>query len=108
VIVKYEAGARERLTAILPRIRSPETKLYILAGLLALDPETPKLHPQSDFPKELLTKQVHIMDGCLYGELDFQSLLLMLYEGGAKSYLFEELPLIYETTDVMRLKDLDK
>lgn len=108
VIVKHEAGARERLTEILPRIKGPETKLYILAGLLALDPETPKRHPQSDFPKELLKKAAHTMGGCIYAKSTFEAELLTLYSEGASSYLFENLPSIYQTTDVRRFEDLVK
>lgn len=102
MIVKYDSEALKRLTVSLSYIEQPEQKLYALTAMFALDPKTAERWPISSFPASLRDGSVHTMDGCIYSGASFEDALTEVYHSGASGYLFEELPTIYQTTDVAR------
>ena len=105
VIVRYDREASVRLRESLPRQHRPETKLYMLTGLLALDPENAKRYPITSFSEQLRSSNTHTMHGCNYSAAGtFEADLEELYTRGPQRYLYKELPSIYETIDVARLE----
>lgn len=108
VIVKHDQEALKRLTESLSSVKVPEQKLYILAAMFAIDSKTSERWPLSSFPASLREAIVHTMDGCIYGEASFEDILTEIYHSGSPRYLFNELPSIYQTTDVTRYEQKSK
>lgn len=108
VIVKHDPEALKRLTESLSYIERPEPKLYALAAMFSVDPKTAERWPLSSFPAAYRERVVHTMDGCIYSEATFESALEEIYHSGTRRYLFEDLPSIYQTTDVARHEDRTK
>lgn len=105
VIVKHDPEALKRLTESLSHIERPEQKLYALTAMFAVDPKTAERWPLSSFPASLREGWVHTMDGCHYSGASFEDALTGVYHSGAHQYLFDELPSIYQTTDVARYEE---
>lgn len=102
VIVKHDPEALKRLAESLSHIKQPEQKLYALTAMFAVDPKTAERWPISSFPASQREGLVHTMDGCIYSGASFEDALIEVYHSGARRYLFDELPSIYQTTDVAR------
>ena len=102
VIVKHDPEALKRLTESLGYIEQPEQKLYVLTAMFAVDPKTSERWPISSFPAALRERLVHTMDGCIYSGASFEDALAEVYHSGARRYIFDDLPTIYQTTDVTR------
>lgn len=105
VIVKHDPEALPRLTRSLSFMEVPEQKLYALAAMFSVDPKTAERWPLSSFPAAYRERPVHTMDGCIYSRTTFEGALEEIYRSGTRSYLFDDLPPIYRTTDVARYKD---
>ncbi|MDB6073341.1 MAG: hypothetical protein JWO89_981 [Verrucomicrobiaceae bacterium] len=105
VIVRYDSQALKRLAALYEETSQPETKLYAITGLIALDPKQKAKFAPPDFPAKLRDTPVQTMNGCVVDtRKTFGVAVGELEEAGPSAYLYQKLPSIYRATEVRRFK----
>lgn len=101
VIVRHDPKAKEFLNDLYRLAETPEQRLYAITGLISVDP-TEKRSFSPDRISKFAEMTVHTQFGCIGTQSTFGVEAARLLEGGAPSYLFETLPSIYRTIDVVR------
>jgi len=107
VIVRHDKEAKEIFHEIYRLCDEPAAKLYAMAGLLILDPQSKK-----DFTPEKLGKlaelEVERLDGCIGTTSTLGAVVAELIELGAARYTYEKLPSIYQTADCTKTSHAQK
>ena len=108
VVVRFDKEAKEILEAIYQSCNEPATRLYAIAGLTIVDPDS-KTRFTSEKLGSAAHQKVEYIDGCEGSTVSFGDAAKSLILYGSKGYIYDKLPSLYDTVDCTKQhSDTDK
>ncbi len=100
VIVRYDPTAKEYLTKLAKTGKTPASRLYAIAGLMALDNANRERFSKLGTGRGAGDTAVEHMIGCIFSKTTFAEAVSELVKHGPGLYLFDQLPSVLETWDL--------